>query len=47
MDLDIQLDCGCCEGGINEKGDYTNSYMTPLIKKSMKEKVEETTYSKG
>lgn len=47
LDLNIQLDSGCCEGGINEKGDYTNSYMTPLIKRAKKTAVEETTYSKG
>lgn len=46
MDLDIQLDCGCCEGAVNAKGDYTNSYMTPLIKKTQKKTVEEITYSK-
>ncbi len=46
MDLNVQLDCGCCEGGINSKGDYTNSYMTPLIKKTQKKTTEETTYSK-
>jgi len=46
MDLDIQLDCGCCEGAVNAKGDYTNSYMTPLIRKTEKKTSEETTYSK-
>ena len=32
-DLDIELNCGCCEGTVTEKD---NSYMTPLIKKSEK-----------
>jgi formate C-acetyltransferase len=46
LDLDIQLDCGCCEGSVNSRGDYTNNYMTPLIKKTQKKTVEETTYNK-
>jgi len=45
MDLDIQLDCGCCEGGVNERGEYTSSYMTPLIKKN-KKTADENTYTK-
>ena len=32
-DLDIELSCGCCEGTVSED---SNSYMTPLIKKSEK-----------
>ena len=31
FDLDFELDCGCCEGSINEK---SKSYMTSPIKKS-------------
>jgi len=46
MDLKIELNRGCCEGGINAKGDYTNSYMTPLIKKTQKKGAEETIYNK-
>jgi len=46
MDLKIELDCGCCEGGVNSKGDYTNSYMTPLIKKTQKKTADENTYTK-
>ena len=46
LDLDIQLDCGCCEGSVNAKGDYTNSYMTPLIKKTEKKTISENTYTK-
>ena len=46
MDLHVDLDCGCCTGGINEKGSYTNSYMTPLIKKKSTKEVSENTYSR-
>lgn len=46
LDMDIQLDCGCCEGGVNSRGEYTSSYMTPLIKRTPKKTVEETTYNK-
>ncbi len=46
MDLKIGLDCGCCEGGVNSKGDYSTGYMTPLIKKTEKKTAEEITYNK-
>ena len=36
LDLDFEINCGCCEGTVSEK---SSSYMTPLIKKS--EKVSE------
>ena len=44
--LDIQLECGCCEGVVNEKGNYTSNYMTPLIKKTAPKTAEHTTYNK-
>ncbi len=31
LDLDFELDCGCCEGTVSER---STTYMTPLIKKS-------------
>ena len=40
--LHVDLDCGCCSGGINEKGSYTNSYMTPLINKKFVSETKET-----
>ena len=47
LDLNIQLDCGCCEGRVNERGEYTNSYMTPLIKKTQKKTVDENIYTQS
>lgn len=46
LDLDIHLDCGCCEGSVNSKGDCTNNYMTPLIKKTEKKNIKENIHSK-
>ncbi|MBQ4114573.1 formate C-acetyltransferase [bacterium] len=42
-DLDIELDCGCCEGTVCEN---TSSYMTPLIRKSEKKTVIKETVNK-
>ena len=36
LDLDFELDCGCCEGTVSER---STTYMTPLIKKSEKKTV--------
>ena len=43
LDLDIELDCGCCEGTVSERN---SSYMTPLIKKSEKSTEKVNTFSK-
>ena len=43
FDLDIELDCGCCEGTVTEK---SSSYMTPLIKKTEKQTVTKETVIK-
>ncbi len=45
-DLGIQLECGCCEGIVNDKSGYTSNYMTPLIKKTEKKTSSEITYTK-
>ena len=38
LDLNFELDCGCCEGTVSER---SSSYMTPLIKKSEKTTISE------
>ena len=43
LDLDIELDCGCCEGTVSERN---SSYMTPLIKKSEKSTEKVNTFNK-
>ena len=45
LDLDFQLDCGCCEGTVNSKGEYKNNYMTPVIRKTEKKTAEESVYN--
>ena len=43
LDLDFELDCGCCEGTVTER---SSTYMTPLIKKSEKTSEKVNTFSK-
>ena len=43
LDLDFDIDCGCCEGTITERN---STYMTPLIKKSEKQTVTKETVIK-
>ena len=43
LDLDFELDCGCCEGTVSER---STTYMTPLIKKSEKTSEKINTFSK-
>ena len=43
LDLDFELDCGCCEGTVTER---SSTYMTPLIKKCEKTSEKVNTFSK-
>ena len=43
LDLDFELDCGCCEGTVTER---SSTYMTPLIKKSEKTSEKINTFNK-
>jgi len=43
LDLDFDIDCGCCEGTVTER---SSSYMTPLIKKSEKQAEQKTTFTR-
>ena len=43
LDLDFDIDCGCCEGTISER---STTYMTPLIKKTEKHSEKTNTFSK-
>ena len=38
FDMNIELDCGCCEGQINEGGSLSTGYMTPVITKTGQKK---------
>ena len=43
LDLDFDIDCGCCEGTVSER---STTYMTPLIKKSEKASEHQNTFTK-
>lgn len=50
LDLDIDLhadiDCGCCAGSVDESRSFSNSYMTPLIKKTNKSESDTKIHTK-
>ena len=41
LDLNINLDCGCCSGVVNENGSVNKGYVTPVMTKSTSKKLEE------
>ena len=43
LELDFDIDCGCCEGTVTER---STTYMTPLIKKSEKHSEQKTTFTR-
>ena len=40
-DLDIQLDCGCCSGNVDEYNSINKSYVTPTMEKHIQTKLSE------
>ena len=41
LDTNIQVDCGCCSGTVDERSNINTSYVTPTIKKTVQTQLNE------